>query len=202
MRALLGTLIAVMLLLIVAAPPLAWSVRQMPGVALASALAAGASLAVAWWARRRRLPLELTTLLLLPPAAAWGLGEGLGLFARVACWDAIAHTVAGLAIGALATPFLLAHLRPDARRRRGMALLGAVGIAALAGALWEAGEWTSDTLLGSRTLGNAADTVADLVCDVAGALAGGGAAFVAGSRLPELHRRRLALPFRALARGQ
>ena len=153
-----------------------------------------------WWARRTRLPLELTTLLLLPPATAWGLGEGFGLFARVAYWDAIAHTVAGMAIGALATPFLLAHLREDVRRRAALALLGAVGIAALAGALWEAAEWTSDTLLGSRTLGNAADTVADLICDVGGALVGGGVALLAARSLPLPHRRRLGHPFRSLAR--
>lgn len=199
MRIVLAAVVALLLASILAAPALALAARGLPGRALACALVACAATALAAWARRRRLPLEISAILLLPLAVAWGLGEGLGLFVRIAQWDLVAHLVAGLAIGALAAPALLAHLRAHPRRGA-IAVACAAGAAALAGVLWEAGEWTVDAVLGSSTLGPVGDTIADLVADVAGALAGAAAALRARDRLPADHRRRLARPFRALAR--
>lgn len=201
MRVLLASAVALLLGSILAAPALALAARGLPGRALACALVACLALAVAGWARRRRLPLELSAILLLPPAIAWGLGEGLGLFARVAHWDLVAHLVAGLAIGSLAAPALRLRLHVGPARAA-TAIACAAGLAALAGVAWEAAEWCVDTLLGSAHLGPVGDTLADLLADVAGGLVGGAAALLAGRRLPAPHRERLARPFRALARSR
>lgn len=184
--------------LLAAAPWLAWQVQGEPGRALASALVALLCATALAWARRRRLPLEITTLLLLPPAIAWGLGEGFGLFVRVRHWDLVAHTTAGFAIGMLVLPLLLAWLGP-VRRRWLLALLASVAIAALAGVLWELGEWVVDAWIGSTTLGDVHDTLSDLAADLAGATAGAGAALWARALLPDERRSRLALAFRSLA---
>lgn len=200
MRRILTAAVAACLALLLASPWLALFVRGLPGVAIASSLAATASVVVAAWARRVRLPIELTTLLLLPPAVAWGCGEGLGFFARIPFWDAIAHSTAGLSLGVLgaATALRLLPIR-NAPARRVAAVLAGLALAALAGSLWEVGEWTSDTLLGSNTLGSAADTVGDLAADLGGALLGGISVLVASRALPHVHRERLARPFRALS---
>lgn len=198
MRHILAAANGALFALIAAAPPLALVGRRLPGVALACLFAALASIAVLAWARRRRLPLEITTLLLLPPAVAWGLGEGCGLFARLPLWDTLAHGVAGFSLGALGTAGAAAARHPTVRAPGLLALLGGLGLASLAGALWELGEWTSDRLLGTATLGSAGDTVADLAADLGGALLGASLTLAGARRLSPPRRDRLAHPFRTL----
>jgi hypothetical protein len=175
-RRIAGWIAAVSLALLAAAPALAWFGRGRPGIALACVLALAVAAGLAHGSRKARLPVEVQAVLLLPFAAAWGLGEGFGLFARVRGWDALCHFLAGGTLGVVA-----AGLLADPRRSTGARLLRGLVLAVAIGLVWEAGEWTADRLLGTRTLGTAADTRTDLLCDGLGGLVGAGLA-VAGRR--------------------
>jgi hypothetical protein len=185
---------AASLALLAAAPALAWFGRGRPGIALACALALGVAVGLALGCRKARLPVEVQAVMLVPFAAAWGLGEGFGLFARVRGWDALCHLLAGGALGVL-----VAGLAAGKRRTPGALLLRALVFAVAIGLGWEAGEWTADRVLGTHTLGTPADTRTDLLCDGLGGLAGAGLVVVGHRYLAVPERRRL-FPARA-ARG-
>lgn len=175
----LARVVAALLEASVAAASVVEASRGRVGLAAVCAAAWAVAAAVPRWARRRGAPFGdgLRLLWLCPFALGWGLGEGLGLFGRFPWWDVLAHVAGGTAAAAL----LLARV---ARRRgvgRGSLLALALLAAAVAGGLWEAGEWASDRALGTQTQGGGADTLGDLAADLAGgALAG--LAHVAGAR--------------------
>jgi hypothetical protein len=102
-----------------------------------------------------------------------------GLYDAVAWWDVLAHTV----LPALMTGVALATIErvtgPLTPRRAALAAFA--GVVAL-GVAWEAVERLADVLLGSDFSLGRADTLLDLVCDVAGAA--GGALVIRRARRP------------------
>ncbi len=167
---------------LVAAAPLSWLGRGRPGAAVACALALGSALLLPKLFARGGLKLtpSLELVWLAPFFSAWGLGEGLGLFARVPLWDSFAHALGGAMAFALAA----AWARP--RLRAGWAawtLLG-IGAALAAGALWEIGEFASDHLLATATQSGNTDTMSDLCFDLAGGVAAALASLALGRRRP------------------
>lgn len=193
-RRIAGASAVASLALLAAAPALAWFERGRPGIALACIVALGVAAVVTLGSRRVRLAEEVLAVVLLPFAAAWGLGEGFGFFAQVRGWDAFCHGLAGTAVGVV-----VAGLR--AERRAGALVLRGVALALAVGLLWELGELASDRLLGTRTLGTAADTRTDLVFDAAGGALGALAVSAAHRFLPAGERSRLFGGFARLRAG-
>lgn len=172
------------LALLAAAPALAWFGRGRPGIALACVVALGVAAALTLGSRRVRLSEEVQAVVLLPFAAAWGLGEGFGFFAHVRGWDAFCHGLAGAALGVVAAGL-------SAGRRPGTLLARALALALAVGLFWELGEWAADRLLGTRTLGTAADTRTDLFFDALGGVLGALAVVAARRYLPAREHARL-----------
>jgi hypothetical protein len=190
-RRIAGAAAVASLVLLAAAPALAFFDRRRPGVALACMVVLGIAATLTAGSRRLRLPEEFLAVLLLPFAAAWGLGEGFGLFAHVRGWDSLCHLVAGGALGVMA-----AGLSP--RSRGGAPVVRALVVALTVGLLWEFGEWSSDRLIASRTFGTVADTRSDLCFDAVGGILGGLAVVVSRRVLPAPERRRLSAGLRRL----
>lgn len=163
-----------------AAAPLSWLGRGRPGVAVACALAFGCAALLPRLFSRGGLVLgpSLELLWLAPFFAAWGLGEGWALFARVPLWDSLTHALGG----AMAFSLAAAWARP--RLRAGTAALALLGLGAAlaAGAVWEIGEFASDQLLRTATQNGNADTMSDLCFDLVGGVAAGLLALVLGRR--------------------
>ncbi|MGC4122566.1 MAG: hypothetical protein QM765_49945 [Myxococcales bacterium] len=151
-----------------AVPCTAWTYSR-PGVAASCAVALG----VAWlgpflFARLgMRLSSGLWLLWLLPFALAWGLGEGMGLFARLPWWDHVAHAAAGAMVFALVRSWTAPRLRAGRVSLELACVLAALAV----GAAWEIGEFACDSWLGSATQAGNTDTMLDLVFDACGAAA-------------------------------
>lgn len=154
---------------IAAAAPLSWLGRGRPGVGLACALALGCAVLLPRLFARGGLSWSpsLELVWLAPFFAAWGLGEGFELFARVPLWDSFTHALGG----AMAFSLGAAWARPRLRAGPAAVALLGVGAALAAGALWEIGEFASDQLLATFTQNGNSDTMSDLCFDLAGGAA-------------------------------
>jgi hypothetical protein len=153
--------------MVAAAVPCSWLARARPGVAASSASALAVALIAprlfGRWGLRISDRLELVWL--LPFALAWGLGEGMGLFARLPWWDHVAHAAGGAMAFALARAWAAPRIRT---RRLALSVLCAL-VALAVGAVWEIGEFASDSWLGTATQAGNSDTMLDLVFDGVGA---------------------------------
>ncbi len=170
MAGVLRTVKLAMLACVAAGAALSLWVRERPGVAVACLGALASSRALPALARRRGLELSapLEVLFLAPFVACWGFGEGLGLFERLGWWDCLTHALGGAAMFGLWWAWGAQRLRAGEITQ---ALLGAA-LALAAGALWEIGEYASDSLLGTFTQAGNDDTMRDLIFDLAGGLLG------------------------------
>ena len=94
----------------------------------------------------------------------------LGVIGQPGIRSAIAHAIAGALLGwALADAILRTPgARADARR----VLTAAVLATLVVGVIWELWEWATDALTGTDLTGGIGDTIADLIADGAGAVAG------------------------------
>lgn len=160
---------ALLLLLAAAVPASLWG-RGRPGVALASALAFAVAVGLPrlFASRGLRFGVALEIVWLLPFAAGWGLGEGLGLFERLAWWDHLAHLLGGL----MAFSLFDAWARTRLRAGRPAVLALGIGAGLAVGASWEIGEFLCDRLLATGTQADNLDTMLDLVWDGLGATLG------------------------------
>ena len=94
----------------------------------------------------------------------------LGVIGQPGVGSAIAHAIAGALLGwALADGILRA---PGARAGARRVLMAAVLATLVVGAVWELWEWATDELTGTDLTGGIGDTIADLIADGAGAVAG------------------------------
>jgi hypothetical protein len=168
-RYLTRTLKAALLASMAAAIPLACFARGRPGVSLACAGALAISLAAPKLGRRLGIPLRglLEVVWLLPFAACWGLGEGLALFEKIPWWDALTHAIGGMAVFALSSSWGELRLKVPLGALYTLSVLMALA----AGALWEIGEFASDSFLGTFTQSGNTDTMLDLIFDLGGAVA-------------------------------
>ena len=141
------------------------------------ALVLGLAGATAWAVRPVLLPraYDLCVVVALS-LQAWG--EALGLYDSVHWFDSVVHFTVPL-LGAPVLYIVLARLDvvPDprdethARHFAGMAIV-TFALGGCVGALWEIVEFASDGLFGSELQEGNADTVRDLMADLAGALCG------------------------------
>ncbi len=175
-----------------AIPMVLWQ-RQLPRVALACT---GALLLAAAGPRlMRRAGVALTPglelLWLLPFAACWGPGEGLGLFERLYWWDELTHALGGLAVFALFLRWAGPRLQAGGAATLALGALVTLGL----GGAWELFEFSLDTWLGAKTQRGLAETMGDLFFDL------GGAALYAGllllKRLPRVGAAALRRPLDA-----
>jgi hypothetical protein len=195
MRRVLALAVACSLGLLAVSPLFVLARGGSRGVAVFSAVVAAVAGVVALAARRLRLPMEITLLLLLPFTLGWGLGEPLQLFTRVAQFDKVCHMTGGLCLGVLAAGWVVAQRPP---RHRGLAmLLAALAIAALVGSLWEIGEVVFDLALKAHSSGTSFDTAGDLTADMLGGALGAAAVALAPRMLREPGR--LARPLRRIS---
>jgi hypothetical protein len=195
MRRVLALAVASSLGLLAVAPAVVLLRGGSHGVAVFSAVVASIAALITVAARKLRLPMEITLLLLLPFALGWGLGEPLSLFSRVAQFDKVCHVTGGLCLGVLAAGWVVAQ---GPMRHRGVAmLLAALGLAALLGSLWEIGEVVFDLILKAHSSGTSFDTAGDLTADLLGGALGAAAVALAPRVLREPGR--LARPLRRLS---
>ncbi len=143
------------------------------------ALNAGVAAAAVVAVRFLNLP-RLFDLAFVLVMALTGWGEALRLYDRFGYYDIAVHFLVPL-LGAPIVYVALARLDtlPDpvdatgSRRHLTGIFVVTLALGLAIGAAWEILEWSSDELLGTKLTRGEQDTIADLVADAVGALAGG-----------------------------